>query len=102
MRGENLPGLALRALGGAVAAAIALGAAIVFEAAAKTELALARARAAAQMTDPQQRTAAFESAAALIERSWARPTAWHAGALEALSWMRVQQGAYERAHEAAS
>jgi hypothetical protein len=99
---ESIAGFIVRTLAASAAAAIAFGAAIVFEAAAKTELAVKQAHAAADMTDAQQRSATFDSAAALIETSWARPAAWHAGSLEALSWLRAQQGAFERAEDAAS
>jgi hypothetical protein len=99
---ESIAGFVVRTLAATAAAAIAFGAAFVFEAAAKTELAVKRAHAAADVTDAQQRSATFDSAAALIETSWARPGAWHAGALEALSWLRTQQGEFERAEEAAN
>jgi hypothetical protein len=67
--------------------AVSVGAATVFEASAKADIAGQTARAAIQDGDARQRIAEFEAAAELIERSWARPVAWHGGANETLSWI---------------
>jgi hypothetical protein len=98
---SRVAGAAARVLVAAAALAIAFGGAIVFEAAAKTQLALIQAQSVQQLAE-EERTAAFDSAARLLETSWARPLAWHAGALEALSWIRAQQGRLDEAAGAAT
>jgi hypothetical protein len=66
---------------------VSFGAAVVFEAAAKADIAAQTARAAIELPDARGRIAELEAAAQLIERSWARPAAWHGGANETLSWI---------------
>lgn len=68
------------------ALAIALGSAMVFESSRAATSALASAQAALLNGDQNARVGDLLSAADMVENSWARPGAWHAGAQEALSW----------------
>lgn len=79
--------LIARVAAAALAALCAFGALFVFEAASKTGLASVAANAASRTPDPRQRTALLSDARDLIETSWARPAQWHAGAVEARSWI---------------
>lgn len=72
---------------------MALGSALVFEASRTTTNALAVAHAALGDEDPNVRAGQLLAAAQIIEDSWARPSAWHAGAQEALSWTYAALGA---------
>lgn len=68
------------------ALAMALGSAMVFESSRAATSALASAQAALLEGDQNARVGDLLSAAHMVENSWARPGAWHAGAQEALSW----------------
>ncbi|MGE0046806.1 MAG: hypothetical protein AB7J28_05525 [Hyphomonadaceae bacterium] len=92
-RAESLPaqptrrGLVLRIVAIALAVCAALGSLVVFEAASKTGLANVAANAAARTVNPGQRAQRLAEARALVEASWAAPARWHAGAVEARSWI---------------
>ncbi|MBI1186573.1 MAG: hypothetical protein GC206_04465 [Alphaproteobacteria bacterium] len=87
-------GLALTARIAAAALALVLtgGAAIVAEAAGATDRALRHAHAAVNTHEGAMLSEELAGAAAILQNSWARPLAWHAGALEALSWISTQRG----------
>ncbi len=76
----------LRWLFCATALVMALGSALVFEASRTATNALAAAHAALRDDDQNARVGQLLAAAQIIDNSWARPAAWHAGAQEALSW----------------
>lgn len=61
------------------------GAAIVFEAASRTALALQMVASASESESAPVRTRLLDRAEASLRTSWARPAEWHAGATEALS-----------------
>lgn len=82
----------------ALAGAALLGAAFsaaVFEAAASTQAALELARSARTLPVGQARAQVLSRARETLEQSWARATLWHAGALEALSWIEALSGENE-------
>ena len=78
-----------RLAGAGFALAAAAFALFVFEAASKTGIAYVAANTAARAQAPETRTALLGETRALLETSWARPTRWHAGAVEALSWIQA-------------
>jgi hypothetical protein len=69
------------------------GAAIVFEAASQTRIALEREEAAASTDSPEVRDRILQAGITGLEASWARPLTWHAGANEALSAIYARYGA---------
>lgn len=86
-------GYAARAAAALVALTAAFGAAFVAEGAAKTRVALERAHAAVEAHRGDMLRESLSEAADVLETSWARPLEWHAGALEARSWLYAQQAA---------
>lgn len=85
--------LVLRLVAAACAIGLAAGAALVHEAAGVTQRSVERAAAALQGDTPEFAIAGLDSSLGELERSWARPLDWHAGAGEAKSWMLAQRAA---------
>lgn len=77
--------MVLRPITFAIVAISLVCAAVVFEAASRTSLALRMAASAGESQSLEVRTRLLERADASLRASWARPLAWHAGATEALS-----------------
>ncbi len=69
----------------ALVAICLVGAAIVFEAASRTALALQMIASASESESTAVRARLLDRAEASLRISWARPADWHAGAAEALS-----------------
>lgn len=93
--------LVARVAAAVLAIAFALGAAMVAEAAGAADRALKQAHAAVNTHQGAMLTEELAGAAAILEASWARPLAWHAGAIEAQSWISAQRGVAARDAEAA-
>jgi hypothetical protein len=87
--------LAGRAVAAGIVLVISFCAFVVFEASAKADIAERSAQAALEETDSRFRIEEFTRSARLIEDSWARPTAWHGGANETLSWIYARLAAEE-------
>lgn len=74
--------------------------AAVFDAAATTQTALDLGRAAQLLPRGSGRAEVLDRATQVLETSWSRALSWHAGALEALSWieaLRADNDASDRA-----
>ncbi len=85
---------------GALGAAALLFTAAVFDAAASTQTALELGRAAQLLPRGSGRAEVLDRAVRVLETSWSRALSWHAGALEALSWieaLRADNDASDRA-----
>lgn len=83
-----------------IAAAALVFTAAVFDAAATTRTALDLGRAAQLLPRGSGRAEVLDRATQVLETSWSRALSWHAGALEALSWieaLRADNDASDRA-----
>lgn len=94
--------LAARLLAAALLFASAAGAALVAEAAGAADRALRHAHAAVNTQRGAMLTEELAGAAAMLDASWAKPLTWHAGAIEAQSWISTQRGLAAQDEEAAT
>lgn len=88
LAGHLLKGAALLAL--ALTAALA---AFVADAASATQAALAQAHASTLARARETQTDMLLRAETTLTNAWSQPLRWHAGALEAMSWISAQRGA---------
>lgn len=94
-----------RLLLAALAGVMALFAALAFDAASTTRQALALGAVARDAADENARARAYAHARDVLAQAWSQPLLWHAGAIEAASWiaaLQAQSPANRSAHEAES
>jgi len=91
LSGPKIAVLAARIAAAALFFAVAFGAAVISEAAGVTDRALKRAHAGVNTLQGDMIAEELNSATAMLETSWARPLRWHAGAIEAQSWIHTQR-----------
>ncbi|MDX2236142.1 MAG: hypothetical protein NW203_01125 [Hyphomonadaceae bacterium] len=94
-----------RLLLAALAGAMALFAALAFDAASATRQALALGAVARDADEQDAQALAYGHARAVLAHAWSQPLVWHAGAIEAASWiaaLQAQADANRAAHQAES